>query len=322
MEAATAPLLHIPDPEAVAPPWSALFSRKEIAPLLELGAWEWLWLNRADTYAGIAALFRRTPDTLPSDLVPEAAARSTARHALAELARAGINSFSLQIHGMADYPSRLQDAPDPVPVLYCQGWSDLLAAPRQVAVVGTRAVSEKGIRRTRKLVRMLVERHCTIVSGLGRGVDTAAHEEAIDAGGATIGVIGTPLSDCDTKPHTGLQRRIARDFLLLSPVPVLACRQRAVLGRRTFYPERGRTMATLADATIIVEAGQVSGTLVQAEAALRLGRKLFILNGCFDQPGVTWPARLEALGAIRVRQFEQILDALRGQDRHAAPAHR
>jgi DNA processing protein len=65
--------------------------------------------------------------------------------------------------------------------------------------------------------------------------------------------------------------------------------------------------------TIIVEAGAISSAVKQGEEALKLGRKLFILNGCFDQPGISWPARLEAAGAIRVREFEQILDVLRKQ---------
>jgi DNA processing protein len=69
-------------------------------------------------------------------------------------------------------------------------------------------------------------------------------------------------------------------------------------------------MSALTDATIIVEAGAISSSVSQGEAALKQGRKLFILNGCFDQPD-GWPARLEAAGAIRVRQFEQILETLR-----------
>jgi DNA processing protein len=290
---------------------SSLFARKEVSPMLELGAYEWLWLNRADSFGGIADIFRQAPESLPSELAPEDGALSTGEQAVAQLAKAGIKTFGVRVHGTGDYPERLRDAEDPVELIYYQGWWDLVDAPRRVAVVGTREISDKGIRRTKKLVKMLLQRKCTIVSGLARGVDTIAHETAIESGGGTIGVAGTPLSDCDTKPNTQLQRLIATEYLLISPVPVLPYQKQEARSSRPFYQERGRTMSALAEATIIVEAGQISGTLLQAQAALRQGRKLFILNGCFDQPNVTWPAKLEAQGAIRVREFEQIVDALR-----------
>ncbi len=301
---------------------SSVFARADLSPALELGAYEWLWLHRADSYAGIAGLFRQAAGSLPSELASDVGARATAQQAIAQLARAGVTTFGVRVQGSGDYPERLLEAEDPVPVLYYQGWWDLIDAPRRVAVVGSREVSDKGIRRTRKLVRMLVEHRCAIISGLARGVDTVAHETAIEAGGATIGVAGTPLSDCDGRADARLQRQIAAEFLLLSPVPVLAWQTQEARRHRVFYPERARTMAALADATIIVEAGQVSATLIQAQAALQLGRKLFILNGCFDQPDVTWPAKLEARGAIRVTEFEQILSTLRKRDAHAPAAHR
>jgi len=301
---------------------SAGFAQEEASPLAELGAYEWLWQNRAGSYADMAALFRDAPGALPSDLAPPAEARAAGQQALAQLARAGITAFGVRIQGTWDYPRGPADAEDPVPLLYYQGWSDLFDAPRRVAVVGSREISDKGVRRTAKLVRMLVERRCTILSGLARGVDSVAHQAAIDAGGATVGVIGTPLLECDTRPDTRLQRLIAAEFLLVSPVPVLAWQKQDAQRSRLFYPERSRTMSALAEATIIVEAGQISGTLVQAQAALQQGRRLFILNGCFDQPGVTWPAKLEAQGAIRVREFEQIIDALKGRDVRADAAHR
>ena len=301
---------------------SSVFAKPDMSPALELGAYEWLWLNRADSYAGIANLFRQAAGSLPSELASEEGARATAQQAVAQLARAGVTTFGVRVQGCGDYPERLLEAEDPVAVLYYQGWWDLIDAPRRVAVVGSREISDKGIRRTRKLVRMLVEHRCAIISGLARGVDTVAHETAIEAGGATIGVTGTPLSDCDARTDARLQRQIAAEFLLLSPVPILAWQEQEAQRPRVFYPERARTMAALADATIIVEAGQVSATLVQAQAALQLGRKLFILNGCFDQPNVTWPAKLEARGAIRVTEFEQILSTLRKRDAHAPAAHR
>jgi DNA processing protein len=289
---------------------SAYLARKEVSPYVELGAYEWLWLNRVDSYGDLADLVRKQPELLPSELVPESAARSTAREALSRLSQGGSGKFGIRIHCAGEYPVRLRDAADPPALLCYQGWWDLVNAPRSVAVIGTRAITDNGIRRTRKLVKVLVQHDCVIFSGLTRGVNAVAHETAIESGGATVAVAATPISDCDPRVDWKLQRRIASEFLLISPVPILRYLRQERLQVRAFFAERSRIMSALASASVIVEAGEISGTLIQAQAALAQGRKLFILNSCFDQPGLTWPARLEALGAIRVRDYEQILSAV------------
>ena len=73
-----------------------------------------------------------------------------------------------------------------------------------------------------------------------------------------------------------------------------------------FFPERNVTMSALTEATIIVEAGETSGSLIQARAALHQNRKLFILNSCFQNPKLTWPAKFAKMGAIRVSEYEDI----------------
>src|SRR4029078_6485919 len=107
-----------------------------------------------------------------------------------------------------------------------------------------------------------------------------------------------------------LQERIAKDFLLVSQVPVLRYAKQAVPQNRLFFPERNITMSALTEATVIVEAGETSGTLTQARAALYQGRKLFILDSCFRRSDLTWPARFEQRGAIRVRDIDDIGSAL------------
>jgi DNA processing protein len=98
--------------------------------------------------------------------------------------------------------------------------------------------------------------------------------------------------------------------LLISQVPVLRYRRQRVPRNRFFFLERNVTMSALTEATVIVEAGETSGTLTQARAAFYQGRKLFILNSCFEGQGLTWPARFEARGAIRVREPDDIWNAL------------
>lgn len=292
------------------PTAASYFAHRAVSPIAELGAYEWLWLNQLESLGSYAELARKRPGLLPSDLVAEAPARESAREALDRLGKSGAGNFGIRVQGTSEYPSGLRDAAEQPGLLWYQGWWDLVNAPRTVSVVGTREITDKGIRRTRKLVKLLVHHNCVVFSGLARGVNAVAHQTAMDLGGATVGIAATPISDFDPKADWRLQRRIASEYLLISHVPVLRYQKKESRLQRTFFAERSRTMSALVNATIIVEAGEISGTIIQAQAALDQGRKLFILNGCFDQPGLTWPAKMEALGAIRVREYEQILDAV------------
>ena len=181
-----------------------------------------------------------------------------------------------------------------------------LAASRSVAVVGTREPSQDGLSRTRRLVRELVKDGFTIVSGLAAGVDKMAHQTAIEEGGRTIAVIGTPLSHSYPKENSALQHHIAENYLIVSLVPLKRYEKQDYRSNRYFFPARNVTMSALTEATIIVEAGETSGILVQARAAIRQRRKLFVLDNCFHNPGLTWPTKLEAKGAIRVKEYDDI----------------
>jgi DNA processing protein len=150
----------------------------------------------------------------------------------------------------------------------------------------------------------------TIVSGLAAGIDTVAHKTALAAGGRTIAVLGTPLSETYPKENASIQLEISRKFLVISQVPVERYMQQFWKQNRAFFPQRNITMSALTRATIIVEAGDTSGTLVQARAALKQGRKLFILDSCFRNRAIKWPAEFERRGAVRVEKYEQIRDVL------------
>ncbi|AYQ27637.1 MULTISPECIES: DNA-processing protein DprA [unclassified Polaromonas] len=290
--------------------WPEFLAHKPVDSRAEMGAYEFLWQQPDTTTKRLATLFSEHPGCLPSDLVSDEDAIKAADEVLREFADRGIRQFGVRIYGTHDYPDGLRDAVDPVEILYFLGSWELAEAPRRVAVVGTREVSAEGAARTRKLVKSLVEHDFTIVSGLARGVDTIAHETAIENGGRTIAVIGTPISDSYPRENADLQRKIASEYLLISQVPVLRYRAQSPKWNRLFFPERNKTMSALTDATIIVEASETSGTLIQAKAALAQKRKLFILESNFHNPAITWPARFEALGAIRVREFEDIRKVL------------
>jgi DNA processing protein len=291
-------------------PLAEFLQGKPVDAGLEMGAYEHLWLQPEATVKRLAELLRSHPDALPSDLVDEQAALDAAKRVMTEFQKRGLRDVGVRVHGAHEYPDRLRDATEPVDFLYYRGYWDLAESPRRVAVVGTRSVTPEGVNRTRRLVQLLVEHDLTIVSGLAKGVDTVAHRTAIDAGGRTIAVIGTPITEAYPRENAALQEEIALNFLLVSQVPVLRYARQDFRWNRGFFPERNKTMSALTDATVIVEASETSGTLIQARAALEQKRKLFILDNNFRNPDITWPARLEKQGAIRVREFDDILRAL------------
>jgi DNA processing protein len=296
------------------PLWPAAGPARAISPFLDLGAYEALWIRPGASFRALAALFRDHPGALPSDLVSPEEAERTARAVLARLHAAGVGRFGVRVHGSPEYPARLRDALHPVELLTFQGWWNLVEAP-SVAVVGTREPSSEGLARTRRLVHRLVEDGWTVASGLAAGIDTAAHRAALEAGGSTYAVLGTPLSAAYPPENAALQRRLAGDHLVASPVPVELYARQDWRANRRFFPARGIVLSALTAATLVVEAGDTSGTLAQARAALQQGRPLLVLDSCFRAPGLTWPHRYERWGALRVRD-------LAGLRRALADAHR
>jgi DNA processing protein len=280
-----------------------------VSPRRELGAYEALWLEKGATFKTLAERFAADPSALPSDFVTTAVADARASEVLAKLSKAGVSRFGTRLNLTGDYPAKLRDARHPVEMLYFQGtWE--LTETRCVAVVGSREATEDGLRRAAKVSRALVEKGFTVVSGLAAGIDAAAHNAAIEAEGRTIAVIGTPIGVYYPKENEKLQRRIAEEFLLISQVPVLRYASQHVQQNKLFFPERNVTMSALSEATIIVEAGETSGTLTQARAAIQQGRKLFILDSCFERSDITWPETYAKRGAIRVRDMSDIWSAL------------
>ena len=277
-----------------------------VSPFREMAAYEALWTEQGATFKTIADKFRNTSgSTLPSELVPDSTIDTFKLKLKEILDKYNVEDFGVRVHGAGEYPEKLRDARHPIEVLYYQGWWDLVNTP-SVAVVGSRKVSEDGARRTRKLVKCLVQDGFTIVSGLAEGVDTNAHRTALEMGGKTIAVIGTPLSHNYPKQNVDLQKTIRENYLLISQVPFQRYLDQDYRSNRIFFPERNVTMSALTKATIIIEASNTSGTLTQARAALAQGRKLFILESCFQNSELSWPARFEAQGAIRVKEYEDI----------------
>ena len=285
------------------------FADRAVSPLREFGAYEALWAQDGEWFKSIAQRFRAHAGAVPSDFVSAAESEKFARLALGAIREAGIQHFGVRVHGAGDYPRKLRDADHPVELLYFQGTWELVTS-RCVAIVGTREPTAEGRRRAAKLAKSLVADQFTIVSGLARGIDTVAHTTAIAEGGRTIAVIGTPITESYPAENRALQKTIADEHVLISQVPIVRYARQHFQSRKHFFPERNVTMSALTEATVIVEAGETSGTLTQARHALKQGRKLFILDSCFRNSALTWPNRFLAQGAIRVADYEEIRNQL------------
>jgi len=176
-----------------------------------------------------------------------------------------------------------------------------LPHPR-VAIVGTRTPSAEGLRIASRLSGTLAQQGVIIVSGLARGVDTAAHTAAIEARGRTIAVLGTPLSKTYPPENAELQSFIMGSHLAISQF------DEGHPMTRTNFVVRNRTMALIADASVIVESGEGGGSLHQGWEALRLGRPLFIHTREFAKRGLEWPGKMAEYGAVRFKEPSDILD--------------
>ena len=192
------------------------------------------------------------------------------------------------------------------PELWARGDRNLLKDGLRVSVVGSRNMSKEGASRARAFSKALVDRGITVVSGLAAGIDTIAHETAIESGGRTIAVLGTPINQAYPKTNAGLLDRIASDHLAVSQFP------EGYPFRPHNFPQRNRTMALISDATVIVEASEKSGTKHQGWEAIRLGRLVFILDNVAKNPDLTWPKEMIEYGAqvIRRENLDQSLENL------------
>ncbi|MDR0548283.1 MAG: DNA-protecting protein DprA [Deltaproteobacteria bacterium] len=215
--------------------------------------------------------------------------------------------FNVLFRGTVEYPCSLMDIE--IPLLYFKGDLSLIES-RCVSVVGARKASQRGLDAAARISKTLTAEGFTVVSGLASGIDTAAHIAAIDAGGYTIGVIGTPITHFYPKENINLQQKIAKDYLLLSHVPFFKYSKQNNNLNRFFFPERNKIMAALSKATIIAEASDTSGSHHQAKECLRLGRQLIILKHVYDNKALKWPENYVSNGALVAQTPNEIIKIL------------
>ncbi|TCP34332.1 DNA-processing protein DprA [Sphingomonas sp. BK235] len=250
---------------------------------------------------------QRAIDALP-DLARRGGGRAPAVPPLAAIERerawvARLGARHLML-GDPDYPALLAALDDSPAVLTLRG--DLaLAARTSVAIVGARNASAAACRFARELAHDLAAAGASVVSGLARGVDAAAHGGALPA---TIGVVAGGIDVAYPPEHAGLQERIAREGLLLAEMPP------GTEPRARLFPYRNRVVTGLALGTLVVEAAPRSGSLISARLAGEQGREVMAVPGHPSDPRARGCNALIRDGATLVQSAEDVLELLRPLD--------
>jgi DNA processing protein len=200
-----------------------------------------------------------------------------------------------------EYPDALQAIHDPPLALYVLGRL-LPEDEKAIGIVGSRSTSHYGLSAADRLAYQLSQTGFTVVSGLARGTDTAAHSGALKGGGRTIAVLGSAL-DCLYPPeNAGLARKIAKNGAVISEYP---------MGRqadRMTFPYRNRIISGLSMGVLLTESAIKGGSMHTAEAAMEQGRTVFALPGRVDTPGARGPHMLIKNGAKLVERIDDILE--------------
>lgn len=207
------------------------------------------------------------------------------------------------VEGLAGYPRLLSQIDDPPGVLFTRGGfepCDALA----IAIVGARHASAYGRRVASQLAGGLARAGCTIVSGLARGIDAAAHQGALDAGGRTIAVLGSGVLEIYPPEHAALALEVIRHGAVVSETPPLMEPQAGA------FPARNRIISGLSLGTIVVEAADRSGSLITARLAGEQGREVFAVPGPIDSRMSRGCHRLIRDGAKLVESVDDVLEEL------------
>lgn len=174
-----------------------------------------------------------------------------------------------------DYPASLRGLPLAPPVLYIVG---MLPQIPMIGVIGTRRPSKRGLSQASFFSAEFARQGCTVVSGLARGIDYAAHTAALGAGGTTVAVLGSNIGSIYPKEHAGTAGRISRSGALVSE---FASTHTTVPGN---FPRRNRIIAGLSERLLVVEAGIKSGAINTADWAAELGRDVWAIPGEISDP--------------------------------------
>ncbi|MBZ0136237.1 MAG: DNA-processing protein DprA [Planctomycetes bacterium] len=208
----------------------------------------------------------------------------------------------LQIEDAA-YPQLLKRIDDPPPLLYMRGEINAMD-DLALAIVGGRAASYYGTAQAARFARDFAVRRVTVVSGLARGIDTAAHRAAIEGGGRTIAVVGSGLLDIYPPENKTFARELSEHGAVISEFPL------HTPGRARNFPQRNRIISGLSLGVLVVEATRRSGSLITARLAAEQGREVFALPGKVDSDLSQGPHDLIREGASLVAEPAHVYEGL------------
>jgi DNA processing protein len=200
-----------------------------------------------------------------------------------------------------DYPAPLKQIHDPPALLYLRG---RLPEKDAFAIVGSRLATSGGLQVTRDIASELASRGVTIVSGLARGIDTAAHLGALDADGATIAVLGCGIDRVYPPENSRLFHRILEQNAVISEFPP------GTPPLAGHFPGRNRIISGLSRGVLVVEAACGSGSLITSEFALEQGREVFAVPGSIKHKTSSGPNQLLKEGAVLVTGADDIVQLL------------
>ena len=241
------------------------------------------------------------------------------RHTLPESAQKELEEvrqkgFTILTLTDTDYPALLLEIPDPPPYLYVYGC--LSATPKTISIVGSRHATHYGIATTQRLARDLAALGMTVVSGMARGIDTAAHEGALMAQGKTIAVLGSGLDIIYPRENETLFHRIAESGAVISEFPLKAEPE------AHHFPMRNRIISGLSLGTVIVEATLRSGSLITARLAAEQNREVFAVPGSVNSFKSTGTHTLIKQGAKLVEQAGDIMEEIAHRIQPSLPDNR
>jgi len=228
-------------------------------------------------------------------------ARRFVGEAIEGAARAGLSPLCCV---QPTYPALLAAIPDPPMVLWTKGEQESLQLPA-IAVVGSRRATPAGLTVGRALGRQLAEAGLVVVSGLARGVDAAAHEGALEAGGQTIAVLGCGADIVYPREHQRLAGRVVESGAIVSEFPA------STPPLPQHFPLRNRIISGLCRAVVVVEASERSGSLITARAGLEQGRDVLAVPGSVASGCYRGSHSLIKDGARLVETVEDILEEIR-----------
>lgn len=210
------------------------------------------------------------------------------------------------------YPTNLQAIYDKPSLMFVAGTWDDASDSRAIAIVGTRAASDEGRKRAFRLAKRVAEAGVTVISGLAKGIDTAAHQGALEAGGRTAAVMGTGIALRYPSENAPLA-----DAILESGGALLTQFFPDQPPTRWTFPVRNVTMSGIAIASVVIEAGATSGARLQAQAALSHGRAVFLPTSLVEMHA--WARKMVEVGykgahAIEVTSSDDVIDRLELSD--------